>query len=192
MSTGSPPLIHPSALVETDRIGAGTRIWAFAHVMPGVTIGADCNIGDHAYIESGATLGNNVTVKTGVSIWQHVEIADNVFVGPNAVFTNDRFPRNPHPTWEAEATRIEEGVTIGANATLLCGLRVGRLAFIGAGAVVTRDVPPHALMVGNPARRRGWVCACARRLQPEADGRARCTHCQRRYTVGPDGVQGEE
>lgn len=191
MSYGSPSFIHPTAIVETDRIGAGTRIWAFAHIMRDVTIGAGCNIGDHVFIESNVRLGDNITVKNGVSIWQHVNIADNVFVGPNAVFTNDRFPRNPHTSYDAQATWIEEGVTIGANSTVLCGLRVGRQAFIGAGAVVTRDVPPHALVVGNPACQRGWVCACARRLQSTPDGRARCAHCGCQYTIAPTGVRSD-
>ena len=178
--------IHPSALVETDRIGEGTRIWAFAHVMAGATVGAHCNIGDHVFIESNVRLGNYVTVKNGVSIWEHVHIADSVFIGPQVVFTNDRFPRNPKSSWNPEATRIEEGVTIGANATLLCGLRVGTRAFSGAGAVVTRHVPAHGLMFGNPARRRGWVCECARPLPPATDGHARCRHCQREYAITAD------
>lgn len=185
------PFVHPSALVETDRIGAGTRIWAFAHVMAGATIGANVNIGDHAFIEDGVRIGDNVTVKNGVSIWRHVEIADNVFVGPNAVFTNDLFPRSGRADWEARPTWVEEGATIGANATVLCGLRIGRLAFVAAGAVVTRDVPPHALVAGSPARRRGWVCACARPLAAGEGGRVRCTHCAREYLVGRDGVQSD-
>ncbi|MFN2377032.1 MAG: acyltransferase [Candidatus Binatia bacterium] len=189
MSEPAPPFIHPRALVETDRLGPGTRVWAFAHVMPGAVLGANCNIGDHAFLESGVRLGDNVTVKNGVSIWQHVEIADNVFVGPNAVFTNDRFPRSRRPDWTPEATRVEEGVTIGANATILCGLTLGKFAFVGAGAVVTRDVAPHALVAGNPARRRGWVCACARPLQPDPEGKADCAHCDCRYTIDADGVR---
>lgn len=185
----SEAFIHPRALVETDRLGPGTRIWAFAHVMPGAVIGANCNIGDHAFVETDVRLGDNVTVKNGVSIWQHVEIADNVFIGPNAVFTNDRFPRSRQADWKPEVTRVEEGVTIGANATILCGLTLGRFAFVGAGAVVTRDVAPHALVAGNPARRRGWVCACARPLKPDPQGLAACVHCARRYHVDADGVR---
>lgn len=189
MSESAAPFLHPRALVETDRIGPGTRIWAFAHVMPGAVIGAGCNIGDHAFVETGVRLGDNVTVKNGVSIWQHVEIADNVFIGPNAVFTNDRYPRSRQADWKPEATRVEEGVTIGANATILCGLTLGRFAFVGAGSVLTRDVAPHALVAGNPARRRGWVCACARPLKPDSQGLAACVHCARRYHVSADGVR---
>jgi acetyltransferase-like isoleucine patch superfamily enzyme len=174
-------------LVETDRIGAGTRIWAFAHVMPDVTIGRDCNIGDHAFIESHVTLADNVTVKNGVSIWSHVHIADNVFLGPNVVLTNDRFPRSRDPDWRPEITRLEEGATVGANATILCGIRLGRRCLVGAGSVVTRDVAPHALVVGNPARRRGWVCYCAQPLKPLA-GVATCARCSRVYAVAGTGV----
>lgn len=184
-----PYFVHPAALVETDRIGEGTRIWAFAHVMKDVTIGRRCNVGDHAFVESHVTLGDDVTVKNGVSIWQHVHIGSRVFVGPNAVFTNDRFPRNPHPVFDAEETFVEDGVSIGANATIVCGVRLGRFALVGAGSVVTRDVPQHALVLGNPARRRGWVCECARPLPAANGGQAACGHCGRRYAVTADGVR---
>lgn len=183
--------IHPTALVETDRIGPRTRIWAFAHVMAGAAIGADCNIGDHVFVEAGVTIGDDVTVKNGVSVWRHVHIADHVFVGPNAVFTNDRLPRNPHPQWEAEETWIEEGASIGANATLLPGLRIGRRAFVAAGAVVTRDVAAHALVAGNPARQCGWVCECARTLAPDPVGNARCPRCERAWRVDTLGVHAQ-
>jgi UDP-2-acetamido-3-amino-2,3-dideoxy-glucuronate N-acetyltransferase len=183
MSDPRPWFAHPSALVETDRIGEGTRIWAFAHVMADVTIGRRCNLGDHVFVESGVTIGDDVTIKNGVSLWQHVHVGNLVFLGPNAVFTNDLYPRNPHPTFDAEETWVEEGVSIGANATIVCGIRLGRRAMIGAGAVVTRDVPPHALMVGNPARRRGWVCECGHPLPPAAGGTSGCERCRRRYAV---------
>jgi acetyltransferase-like isoleucine patch superfamily enzyme len=164
---------HPTALVESEEIGKGTRIWAFAHVMAGACVGADCNIGDHAFIERGAVLGNGVTVKNGVCVWEGVTLGDGVFVGPNAVFTNDPYPRSPRlPAVAARyadkqwlrTTHVLEGVTIGANATIVCGVTLGAYAFIGAGAVVTQNVPPHALMLGVPARRRGWVCRCGRPL----------------------------
>ncbi len=159
--------IHPAALVETDRIGAGTRIWAFAHVMQGAEIGSDGNVCDHAFIETGARIGNGVTIKNNVLIWNGVEIGDHVFVGPGAVFTNDRQPRSPRMPEVRERyadesgwllrTVVEQGVTIGARAVILPGLRLGAFCMIGAGSVVTRDVPPYRLVTGNPARARGWV-----------------------------------
>jgi len=182
------PFIHPTALVETDRIGGGTRVWAFVHVMPQATIGRNCNLGDHVFIESNVTIGNNVTVKNGVSIWEHVHIADNVFVGPHVSFTNDRFPRNPHTSYEAEETWVEEGATIGANATILSGIRLGRHCFVGAGAVVTQNVPPHALVFGNPASLRGWVCYCGRPLDADAEGLAKCRACGKSLRITAGGV----
>ena len=189
MTEALPPFIHPHALVETARVGAGTRVWAFAHVMADVTIGRHCNIGDHVFIESNVTLGDNVTVKNGVSIWEHVHIADNVFIGPNVALTNDRLPRGRRSTYQAEETWIEEGVTIGANATILCGIRLGRRAFIGAGSVVTRNVSPHALVYGNPAWQHGWVCFCARPLQKNETGRATCPACSRTYVITSAGIK---
>lgn len=182
----TPPRVHERALVESDRIGEGTTIYAFAHVMKGAVIGRHCKIGDHVFIESGVTIGDNVTVKNGVSIWEHVHVADNVFLGPSVVLTNDRYPRRGD-SWQPTETWIEEGVTVGANATIVCGLRLGRRAFIGAGAVVTHDVPPHALVVGNPARQQGWVCHCGRPLGEEIGG-ARCAGCGRRWEVTAAGV----
>jgi UDP-2-acetamido-3-amino-2,3-dideoxy-glucuronate N-acetyltransferase len=172
--------VHSHALVETDRIGAGTRVWAFAHVMEGATVGADCNLGDHVFVESGVAIGNGVTLKNGVAVYRGVHLADGVFVGPNAVFTNDRRPRS-RGAWTLEATRIEEGATIGANATIRCGITIGRYAFVAAGAVVTADVAAHALVAGNPARRRGWVCRCGRDLRAEAAGAFACEACERGY-----------
>jgi UDP-2-acetamido-3-amino-2,3-dideoxy-glucuronate N-acetyltransferase len=160
------PLVHPSALVESADIGPNTRIWAFAHVMAGAHIGADCNIGDHAFIESGVWLGNNVTVKNGVAIWNGVTVEDNVFLGPNCVLTNDRNPRAYIKKSGAalSTTLIRANATVGANATILCGVILGKYVFIGAGSVVLHSVPDFALVVGNPARQIGWMCVCARRL----------------------------
>lgn len=159
-------LVHPQALCESTAVGSRTRVWAFAHIMPGAVVGADCNICDHTYIEGGARLGDRVTVKNGVAIWDMVTVEDDVFLGPNAVFTNDLMPRAAVKRGRDEflPTLVRRGATIGANATMVCGIIVGEHAFVGAGAVVSRDVPPHALVVGNPARRIGWVCSCGRRL----------------------------
>lgn len=151
---------HPLALVESDEIGAGTRVWAWAHVMAGARIGADCNIGEHCFVESGAVLGDRVTVKNGVAIWDGVVAEDDVFLGPNAVLTNDPRPRSRNPDFKPSPTRLARGCSVGANATVLCDLTVGRHALVAAGAVVTRDVPDHALVVGAPARVRGHVCVC--------------------------------
>lgn len=170
--------VHPKGLCESDTVGAGTRVWAFAHVMQGAVVGVDCNIGDHAFIETGARIGDRVTVKNAVLIWDGVTVEDDVFLGPNVVFTNDLRPRaaRERSLIVLTATRVCRGATVGANATVVCGISIGAHAFIAAGAVVAQDVPAHALVVGNPARRVGWVCECARRLNDEL----RCT-CGKRY-----------
>lgn len=184
---------HPQAIVETDEIGSGTRIWAFAHVMSGARVGFDCNICDHAFIETGATLGNNVTVKNGVAIWQGVTIEDNVFLGPHCVLTNDYNPRAYIKKSGAalETTLIRANATVGANATIVCGITIGRYAFIGAGTVVVRPVLDFALMVGNPARHIGWMCVCARSFplpEPTADSSAICPYCHTRFRVTRGGL----
>jgi len=178
---------HPLALVESESIGPGTRIWAWAHVMKDAGVGADCNIGEHCFIETGAVLGDRVTVKNGVAVWEGVTVEDGVFLGPNAVLTNDLRPRSAAEDFQAVPTRLREGCSIGANATILCGITVGRYALIGAGAVVIRDVPDYALMVGNPARLVGHVCACTRRLEFE-DGAVSCT-CGRSFRRAEDQVE---
>ena len=183
---------HAQALVETDNVGPGTRIWAFAHVLPGARIGCGCNICDHAFIESGAVLGDNVTVKNGVAIWQGVTVEDHVFLGPNCVLTNDPNPRAYiKKSGDAlQRTLIRANATVGANATVLCGITIGQHAFIGAGAVVLRSVPDFALMVGNPARQIGWMCLCARRL-PLAEppnSSVTCPKCKAQFVVTATGL----
>ena len=155
--TASPAFFaHPEGRVESNDIGPGTRVWAFAHVLEGARIGADCNICDHTFIEGGAVLGDRVTVKCGVQLWDGVTLEDDVFVGPNATFTNDPFPRSRRPA-EVRRILVRRGASIGANATVLPGVTIGVEAMVGAGAVVTRDVPPRAIVVGNPAVVRGFV-----------------------------------
>jgi acetyltransferase-like isoleucine patch superfamily enzyme len=149
--------VHDRALVETERIGAKTRIWAFAHVLPGATIGADCNICDGVFIENDVVVGDRVTIKCGVQLWDGVRLQDDVFVGPNATFTNDEFPRSKAIPPEFEQTIIERGASLGANATILPGLVVGEYALVGAGSVVTSDVPAYSIVRGNPARIVGYV-----------------------------------
>ena len=148
---------HPNALCESSDIGAGTRVWAFAHILPGARIGSDCNICDGVFIESGVVVGDRTTVKCGVQLWSGVRLGDDVFVGPNATFTNDNFPRSRKYLAKFLETVVENGASIGANATLLPGITVGSGAMIGAGAVVTRSVPPNAIVAGNPARIIGYV-----------------------------------
>jgi UDP-2-acetamido-3-amino-2,3-dideoxy-glucuronate N-acetyltransferase len=162
--------VHPHALCEAP-IGDGTRVWAFAHVMAGAVVGRDCNVGGQSFIEAGAVVGDGVTIKNGVSVWRGVTLEDSVFVGPNAVFTNDLRPRAHLKVAEGDLvpTTVRTGATIGANATIVCGITIGSFAFVAAGAVVTRDVPDHALVVGSPAKRRGWVCRCARPLVDRCD-----------------------
>lgn len=160
--------VHPQGICESDQVGEGSRIWAFAHVMKNARIGAHCNIGEGAFVESGAVLGDYVVVKNGVAIWDRVEIESYVFLGPYCVFTNDRIPRS-HPDYRTgpggwEPTLVRSGATIGANATIVCGTTLGQWSFVAAGAVVTRDVPDHAMVAGNPARQIGWACRCGRRL----------------------------
>lgn len=148
---------HPQALVETKTIGKGTRVWAFAHILPGAVIGSECNICDHVFIENKVTMGDRVTIKCGVQLWDGVMLEDDVFIGPNATFTNDSFPRSRQYPAEFPKTHVRKGASIGANATILPGLTIGQNAMVGAGAVVTRDVPPNAIVVGNPARITGYV-----------------------------------
>lgn len=181
--------VHPLALNESSNVGAGTRIWAFAHVMKDAVVGPECNIGDHAFIESGAVLGRGVTIKNGVCVWEGITLEDYVFVGPNATFTNDLWPRSPRNPVIADRytdkswlirTRICRGASIGANATILCGITIGQYALIAAGAVVSKNVPDFGLMVGTPARRVGWMCRCGFRL-PEPE--LRCKRCGAMYRL---------
>ena len=180
---------HPTALVETDRIGEHTNVWAYAHVMKGAVVGSHCNVGDHAFIESGAIVGNEVTIKNGVAVWQYVTVEDRVFLGPNCSLTNDFNPRVAYknPPERFLPTLVRRGATIGANATIVCGCHIGRYAFVGAGAVVTRPVPDYAMVVGNPGRVRGYVCECCQPLSGHGAVLS-CTKCGLRYVKTDNGV----
>lgn len=148
--------VHPQGICESDSVGNGTKVWAFAHVLPGAIIGQDCNICDHVFIENDVVLGDRVTVKSGVQLWDGLRVGNDVFIGPNATFTNDFFPKSRQRPSRFARTTLEEGCSIGANATILPGILIGRNAMVGAGAVVTRSVPPNAIVHGNPARIRGY------------------------------------
>jgi len=143
---------HPNALVETKNIGNDTRVWAFVHILPGAKIGEDCNICDHVFVENDVVIGDRVTIKSGVQLWDGLRIEDDVFIGPNVTFTNDPFPRSKQYIESFSNTILRKGSSIGANATILPGITIGKNAMVGAGSVVTKDIPPHAIVVGNPAR----------------------------------------
>ena len=157
------PQIDPRAIVDTEHIGKGTAVWEFVHILAGARIGRDCNINSHVFIENDVTLGDRVTVKCGVYLWDGVRLEDDVFIGPNVTFTNDRRPRSrrhvDHPR-----TIVREGASLGAGAIVGPGVTIGRYAMVGMGTIVTKDVPDHALVYGTPARRRGWVCFCGARV----------------------------
>lgn len=177
----SGPVIHESAYVdEGATVGDGTRIWHFVHVMPGAVIGRDCSLGQNVVVMNGTRIGDRVKVQNNVSIYEGVELEDDVFCGPSMVFTNVINPRS-HVSrrHEFRRTLVKRGASIGANATVLSGLTLGEYCFVGAGAVVTRDVPAYALVTGVPARRTGWVCACGVTLR--GSGTLRCADCGRRY-----------
>lgn len=179
--------VHRLALNESHTVGAGTRIWAFAHVMEGARVGANCNIGDHAFLETGAVVGSGVTIKNAVCIWDGVTIEDYAFIGPGVSFTNDLYPRSPRaPSARAryharknwiERTVVREGASIGANAVIRAGVTIGHYAMIAAGAVVTRSVPDFGLLSGNPGRLHGHVCLCG----TPVTAALKCLSCARTY-----------
>jgi UDP-2-acetamido-3-amino-2,3-dideoxy-glucuronate N-acetyltransferase len=172
----SNPLIHPTAVVDAGaQIGEGTRIWHYSHVMPRAVIGSNCNIGQNVFIDNNAVVGDGVKIQNNVSVYQGVELEEGVFVGPSAVFTNVVNPRSfIERKTEFKKILIKKGATIGANATIVCGISIGEYALIGAGAVVTKDVPAYGLMMGNPARQKGWISEQGHTLHFDEDGKAVC------------------
>jgi UDP-2-acetamido-3-amino-2,3-dideoxy-glucuronate N-acetyltransferase len=178
-------IAHPTAVIDEGcLIGEGTRIWHFSHIMPRCVIGKGCNIGQNVVVSPGVTLGRNVKVQNNVSIYTGVECGDDVFLGPSMVFTNVINPRSAVNRRDQYAkTRVGRGASIGANATIVCGHDIGEFAFIGAGAVVTKEVPAYALVVGNPARRTGWMSEYGHKLTFDANGEAACPESGQRYRL---------
>lgn len=179
--------VHPTAIVdEGATIGSGTRVWHWSHICAGAVIGAGCSLGQNVFVGNKVAIGNNVKIQNNVSVYDNVTLEDDVFCGPSAVFTNVINPRS-HIARKSEYrdTIVEKGATLGANCTVVCGVRIGRYAFIGAGAVVTEDVPPFALVVGVPARQVGWMSSYGERipLPLEGDGEFVCEHSKELYVL---------
>lgn len=196
MSTRTSPLneppdaetyIHPSACVDPGAgIGKGTQIWHFSHIMSGAQVGEHCRLGQNVFVAKGVSIGSHVKIQNNVSVYEGVTLEDYVFCGPSMVFTNVRTPRSAFPRNTSQdylPTLVQYGASIGANATVVCGVTIGRWAFIAAGAVVLRDVPAYALVAGVPASAIGWVCACGIRLDFQGGQQARCAACGRQYVM---------
>jgi UDP-2-acetamido-3-amino-2,3-dideoxy-glucuronate N-acetyltransferase len=181
---------HPTAVLDEGcRVGAGSRIWHFCHLAAGAVLGENCSLGQNVFVADGVTLGCNVKVQNNVSLYSGVVCENDVFLGPSVVFTNVRNPRSAVPRRGAghyQPTYLEQGVSIGANTTIVCGVRLGRYAFVGAGSVVTKDVPAFALVYGNPARQHGWLSTHGHRLHFDAAGRAICSESGETYQLSSD------
>jgi UDP-3-O-[3-hydroxymyristoyl] glucosamine N-acyltransferase len=179
-----PTSVHPTAIVEDGaRVGAGTRIWHHAHVRAGAVIGVDCTIGKNVFVDAGVRIGDRCKLQNNVSVYAGVTLEDEVFVGPAATFTNDRYPRATSTDWEVVPTVVRRGASVGANATVVCGHELGEWSTVAAGAVVTRSLLAHELVAGVPARRVGWVCVCGHVLAhgPEPVESVTCGRCGRRF-----------
>lgn len=178
--------IHETAIVDPGAvIGEGSRIWHWTHISAGAVIGANCNIGQNVFVADKVTIGKGCKVQNNVSVYQGVVLEDEVFCGPSMVFTNIYNPRaGIRKMDQVRPTLVRHGATLGANCTIVCGTTIGRYAFVGAGTVIVRDVPAHALVVGNPSRQIGWACQCGERLPVDL----KCSVCQRQFVETPDGL----
>lgn len=186
--TSERPFVHPTAEVAPDAVvGAGTKIWHQCQVMPGACIGAQCKLGKGVYIDAGVQIGNRVKIQNGISVYKGVRVEDDVLLGPHMAFTNDLYPRAFNDRYEIVPTLVEKGASVGANATIVCGVTLGRYCMVGAGSVVTADVPAYALVVGNPARVVGYVCECGKRLNVDykkrRDGDVTCGLCAKQFRI---------
>ena len=182
------PYIHPTAIVgKTAKIGKGTKIWHFVHIREDAEIGEECVLGHSVYVGKGVKIGNRVKLENRATIYQGIRIEDNVFVGPHVTFTNDPYPRSYSTEWKMVPTLVEKGASIGAGAVIICGITIGEHAMIGAGSIVTKDIPPHALTYGNPAKIRGFVCRCGTALIKGEERQKhilmRCPSCNEKYEI---------
>jgi UDP-2-acetamido-3-amino-2,3-dideoxy-glucuronate N-acetyltransferase len=183
--------IQPTAIVDKNVvIGEGTRVWNFVHVRENAEIGKQCVLADYVYVGRGVKIGNNVKLENRATVYEGVTIQDKVFVGPHVTFTNDPYPRSFSTDWKILQTLVKEGTSIGAGTVIVCGVTIGEYALIGAGSVVTEDVPPHALAYGNPARIRGFVCRCSRKLETEEKKKTyvlmKCQFCNEKYKIATE------
>lgn len=191
MSKSKDYFVHESSYIDEGvRIGRNTKVWHFSHVMKNADIGKGCTLGQNVLVGPNVQIGNNVKIQNNVSVYEGVTLEDDVFCGPSMVFTNVDAPRSAYPreSDEYQETRVKKGATIGANATVVCGHTVGKHALIGAGSVVTRDVPGYALLYGVPARVEGWVCECGEKLD-FVDNKAKCTECGKEYMMNEKKVE---
>jgi len=188
----SAPFFHPTAVIDDGcEVGEGTKVWHFCHLSTGAKLGRDCNLGQNVFVASHVLIGNNVKIQNNVSVYEGVTLEDDVFCGPSMVFTNVGTPRSHvNRKGQYERTHVGRGATLGANSTIVCGVRIGAFAFIGAGAVVTKDVPEYAMMVGVPARIAGWMSAHGERLPPfDTEGRAKCPATGETYEMRDGAVR---
>jgi len=176
---------HDQAIVdEKAQVGDGSRVWAFTNVQAGAVVGKECNICDGSFIEKGAVIGDHVTIKHHVAVFDGVTIADDVFIGSNVAFINDRYPRSHREDeWTLEKTTIKKGVSIGSNSVILCGVTIGEYAVIGAGSIITKDIPPHVIMYGNPAQAQGFACKCGRKLNSNLKCSCGCQYSESELKV---------